>query len=585
MIARNFWLPFVLALAATLSLAACAGLRAPPPNAPQPTTTQQPSGRGAGDTLRVILWQAPTILNPHFATGGKDAEASRATLEPLASFDAAGQLVPFLAAEIPSRANGGLSADGTTVTWRLKTDVRWSDGEPFSADDVKFTYEFAADPDTAATSARTYRDIAAVEVVDQNTLRVRFSRPTAAWALPFIGTDGMILPRHVFAEYRGARGREAPANLLPVGTGPYRVTEFRPGDLVLYEPNPYFREPDKPFFRRVELKGGGDAATAARAVLQTGEFDFAWNLFLEPNQLAELERTTAGRVLLTPLASSERIVLNHADPLREIDGERASVKAPHPFFSDLRVRQAVTMAIDRAAIATLLFGKGGVPAVNVLLAPAEYVSSNTAAPLDLERAAALLEQAGWLDPDGDGVRAKGGVELDLLFQTTTNPQRQQIQAIVKQALETIGFRVRLKSIDSGLYFSSDATTTDTFRHFYADMQMYTSGNPTPDPTIYMRSWTCAEIPQKANQWSSYNDSRWCNPAYDALYEQAVVELDPENRRRLFIRMNDMVVEEVAAIPLIHRTGVSAISATLDGVVLSPWESNLWLLKDWRRVGS
>jgi len=140
-------LGLLLVIAALVS--SCAPQRtAPAASSAAPAAT----GRGAGDTLRMLWWQAPTILNPHLATGGKDTDASRVTYEPLASFNADGELVPFLAAEIPSLENGGVAADGKSVTWKLKADVKWSDGEPFTADDVKFTFDYIADPATGATS-------------------------------------------------------------------------------------------------------------------------------------------------------------------------------------------------------------------------------------------------------------------------------------------------------------------------------------------------------------------------------------------------------------------------------------------------
>lgn len=127
---------------------------------------QSAAPKAAGGSLRLLYWQAPTVLNPHLSTGIKDIEASRLVLEPLAEYNANEELIPTLAAEIPSPENGGLSADGTSVTWTLKDDVLWSDGEPFTAEDVAFTYDFLSKPETGATSTEFYGDIAAVEAVD-----------------------------------------------------------------------------------------------------------------------------------------------------------------------------------------------------------------------------------------------------------------------------------------------------------------------------------------------------------------------------------------------------------------------------------
>ena len=548
----------------------------------QATSAPTTGGRGQGDTLRLIWWQAPTILNPHLATGSKDYDASRAVYEPLASFNKDGELVPFLAAEIPSQENGGVAVDGKSVTWKLKSGVKWSDGTPFSADDVVFTYEYVSNKATAATTAATYSAVGKVEAIDDTTVKVSFNDVNPAWALPFVGVEGLILPRHIFEKYVGAQAREAPENLKPIGTGPYQVVDFKPGDVVIYEPNQYFREEDKPYFSRVELKGGGDATSAARAVLQTGDADFAWNLQVEAQLLEQFQAGGKGVLLLNPGGSSERILLNRADPNVEVDGERASIKNPHPFFTDQKVRQAFALAIDRETIAKQLYGPSGVATPNVLVAPPNYASPDTSFEFNTQKAAALLDEAGWIDSDGDGVRDNNGVKLHVLFQTAVNPIRQKTQDIIKSALESIGFSVELKSIDNAVFFSSDPANPDTFSHFYADAQMYTTGNSSPDPGSYMEAWTCAQVSQKANQWAGDNLARWCNPDYDALFAQSKTELDPQKRTQIFIELNDILVRDGAIIPLIHRTFPTGASATLEGVELTPWDSNLWSLKDWKR---
>jgi peptide/nickel transport system substrate-binding protein len=570
------WLGLLLIL--TFLLSACVA-QVPPPEATGEATEAEAAAEG-GDTLRLIWWQAPTILNPHLATGGKDFDASRIVYEPLASFNSAGELIPFLAAEAPSLENGGVAADGLSVTWKLKPDVLWSDGEPFTADDVKFTYEYLSNPETGATTAANYSAVASVEVIDPLTVKVNFNAVTPAWSVPFTGINGQIIPEHIFKEFVGAKSREAAANLAPIGTGPFKVVEFIPGDTVVYERNELFREEGKPFFSRVELKGGGDATSAARAVLQTGDADFAWGLFVEASVLTELEKGGQGRLVLNPGSTGEFILLNQSDPNIEVDGERSSATTTHPFLTDINVRKAIALAIDRQTIVDQLFGIAGVTTSNVLLAPKTYLSPNTSFEYDIEKAAALLDEAGWIDSDGDGVREKDGVKLELLYQTTVNPQRQKVQEIVKQSLESIGFKVELKSIDGTIFFSSDPSNPDTFRHFYADIQMYTTGSFSPDPNTYMKNWTSDQIPQKANNWSGANEIRWRNAEYDALYLQSTTELDPERRREIFIQLNDILINEAVIIPLIHRTGITAASNRLQGVELSAWESNVWLIKDW-----
>ena len=278
-----------------------------------------------------------------------------------------GERIPILAAEIPSLENGGRAPDGTWTIWRLKQGVVWHDGTPFTADDVIFTWEYISDPATAATSRGAFEHIRRIDKLDDHTIKVVFTEPTPRWA----SITGMILPKHLFAEYKGSNARNAPYNLKPVGTGPYKLVDFKPGDVALFEINPPYHVPNHPFFDTVELKGGGDATSAARAVIQTGEFYFAWGLTPIDRDVRERmeQQGRKGVFHYAPGALIEYIGLNRTDPLTEVNSERSSVKVPHPWFTDLRVRQAFALAVDRQTIAEQLFGTAGQPTSNYLNAP------------------------------------------------------------------------------------------------------------------------------------------------------------------------------------------------------------------------
>jgi len=550
--------------------------------------------RGEGGPLRLFYWQAPTIVNPHLSPGTKDLSASRIAYEPLASFDAKGNLIPFLAEVIPSLENGGVSRDGRTVTWKLKQGLKWSDGQPFTAADVLFTYEYITNPGVGATSASSYDQVKRVKFIDDYTVKVDFKDVNPAWAQPFVGVKGMIIPRHVFEPYNGPNADEAPANLIAVGTGPYYVKDFKEEDILIigedivstikisYEPNPYFREPDKPYFSKVELQGGGGDAIIAAQAVQKGLVDYAWNLQVEDEALAQLEAGGKGQVVDLLGAWVERIMINFTDPNKATEsGELSSTRFPHPFLTDKRVRQAIAYSIDRQAIAKL-YGRGGRATINLLVSPTIYQSPNSRAEFNLKRAAALLEDAGWSDTDGDGIRDKDGRKLSIVFQTSINPVRQQTQEIVGKALRSIGFEVELKNIDSSIFFGPVGENTNTRRHFYADFEEFAYSNKSPDPGAYMKGWTCSEIAKQANKWATANWARYCNPVYDSLYQQSMTELDPAKRRLLFIQMNDILIEDVAVIPLVHLVDFSGVSRSLKGVDLNPWDVEVWNIKDWRR---
>ena len=567
----NLLAKFCISLGMAMTVTACGG----------PSDTS--GGQNNSSTLKLLYWQAPTILNPHLSTGFKDAEASRISLEPLASFDNEANLISVLAAEIPTKENGGVAADGKSLTWKLKKDVKWSDGKPFTAQDVVFTYQFLSNPKVGAVSAGTYEIVESVEAIDDHTVKINFKEVNPAWSLVFVGGEGMILPKHLYEPYNGANAREAPANLKPVGTGAYQVTDFRPGDTVIYEPNPEFRQVEELGFERIELKGGGDATSAARAVLQTGDADFAYNLQVEAPVLEKLEAAGQGVVVSNYGALMERIVINHSDPNKVApSGERSSLKFPHPFFRDRNVREAFDLAINRDIVAEQLYGVTGKATPNFLVGPTEYVSPNTNYEYNPEKAKQILDEAGWKDTNGNGIRDKDGTEMQIVFQTSVNPLRQKTQAVVKQGLQSIGVGVELKSIDPSVYFSSDSSNDDTVEHFYADLQMYTTGNTVPDPLTYMNFMTCPQIPQKANNWSGDNNSRYCNPEYDRLWQEASKELDSERRARLFIEMNDLLIEDAAVIPLVHRADVMAFGNSLTGYEPTAWDMRTWDIMNWKR---
>ncbi len=547
----------------------------------QPKTTFTRTRRGGGGLLKVLWWQAPTLLNPHFANGTKDQDGSRVFYEPLASFDPEGNLVPNLALEIPSLENGGVSKDGLSVTWKLKKGVQWHDGKPFTADDLVFNWEFAVDPATAAWTIGFYRDIARIDKMDSHTVKIVFKNPTPFWPIAFCGPGGQIIPKHLFEPFRGAKSREAPTNLKPVGTGPYRFVEFKPGDVIRAELNPQYHVPNWPFFDQFELKGGGDAVSAARAVIQTGEYDFAWNVQVEDDILRRMEQGGRGKVDIAVAGNIEHIQCNQTDPWKEVDGERSSVKAPHPFLTDPAVRSALNVLVDRAAIQEQIYGRQGQATANFLNAPARFHSKSTRWEFNTEKASQVLDAAGW-KRGTDGIRARDGRRLKMVYQTSINAPRQKTQAIVKQAAAKAGIEIELKSVVASVFFSSDPANPDTYPHFYTDVQMYNTTMNNPDPQRFMEQFCSWEVTSKENKWAGRNITRWRNEQYDRLWKAAETEMDPVKRAAHYIRMNDLLIQNVVVIPVLWRNVVAAVSARLRGTDISGWDSNLYNHAYWYR---
>jgi len=539
----------------------------------------KPARAGGGGVLRVLFWQAATLLNPHFATGSKDQEGARIFYETLTAWDPDGNLVPVLAAEIPDIENGGIAADGMSVTWKLKQGVKWHDGEPFTADDVVFNWEYATDPETAATTIGSYKDATLVEKIDPFTVRVHFAEPTPFWAGR---ANGMIIPQHLFERYKGANSRDAPTNLKPVGTGPYRFVDFKPGDSITGERNPDYHVPNRPYFDTIEMKGGGDAVSAARTVIQTGEYDYAWNMQVEDEILLRLEKGSdaKGRIVIVPAMGIENILLNRSDPWTEINGERSSAQTTHPLLSDPAVRQALRLLVDRASVQAHIYGRTGVASGNYINAPPRFVSNNTHWEFDIDKANRLLDEAGW-QRGPDAIRAKEGKRLRLVYQTTINAPRQKTQAIVKQACQKAGIDIELKSVAASVFFSSDAGNPDIYPRFSTDIQMYTTSQTEPDPALFMNQFCSWETATKDNKWQGRNVTRWRSEEYDKAYRAAEGDLDPVKRAALFITMNDLVIGDVAVIPVIYRPNVRGVHNQLK-TVLSGWDSDAYMLSEWYR---
>ncbi|NKX43531.1 peptide ABC transporter substrate-binding protein [Roseicyclus persicicus] len=543
--------------------------------------------RGSSGHLNIIYWQAPSTLNPYLSGGTKEVESASLILESMARFDQDGNMVPWLASEIPTIENGGVSEDLTSITWTIGDGITWSDGTPLTPADFIFTWQYCTHPEGGCAQASSYDGVTNVEAVGDNQVRVTFGAPTPFPYTAFVGSESPVIQAAQFADCLGARAPECTdANFGPIGTGPFVVDEFRPNDVIEMSANPNFRFPDRPYFATVTFKGGGDATAAARSVCETGEFDYAWNLQIDPTILAQMEAQGRCNVVTAFGTSVERLHLNQTNPDPALGDIRSTAEAgPHPFLTDPIVGQAMSMAIDRALITEIGYGAGGQPTCNVLPAPELYASTANDACLvqDIPGAIALLDGAGIVDTDGDGIREYNGIPLRVLYQTSTNAVRQDTQALIKQWWAEIGIDAELRNIDASVFFGGDPASPDTFQKFYADIEMYTNNFAGVDPQAYMANWACDEWPGPDTQWQGSNIQRFCMEEYDALIEELAGTADLQERGRIAREMNDMLVQSYSIIPLVHRGGVSAHAVTLEGILMSDWDSELWNIMDWRRA--
>ena len=542
--------------------------------------------RGSDGEVKLTFPQAVSIMNPYLSSGTKDVIAASMVVEPLAAIDDQGVLVTRLAVEIPTLENGGISADLTSITWKLLPGLMWSDGTPMTADDAVFTAAYCMDPAGGCAQMTKYEGVKSVEAVDPTTIKVTFNAPNPNPYTAFVGALSPILQKAQFAACQGAAAPTCTdPNNMPIGTGPFMVTGFTVNDTVSMAANPNYRDPAKPAFATAVIKGGGDAEGSARAVMETGEFDYGWNTQIPPDSQAAMATAGKGTFVVAFGTLVERIEMNMTDPSPDLaEGERSTAKHPHPILSDIRVRTALSKAIDRSILVEVGYGAGGRPTCNIIPGPDAWASDNTGCiAQDMPGAMALLDEAGWV-VGADGIREKDGKKLAILYQTTVNPIRQDFQALIKDWWTELGVQVELKAIDPGVFFGGDAGSPDTFQKFYADVEMYANNSDNPDPETYLGQYQCKNAPSPDNQWQGENMNRFCDPAYDAKVAELSTTTDVAARQAIAKQLNDMVTKDsMTVIPLVHRGTLSAHSNALGGVIINAWDSELWNVADWFRV--
>ena len=546
--------------------------------------------RGEDGTLRVIIWQAPTGAASHSALSDKDYLAAAPVIEPLIHYAADGSLVPNLIEAVPSVGAGTLADEATWCEITFLEGLLWSDGTAVTSNDLVFTWQWVTNPANAATSASEWSTISSIEAVNDRTARVEFSNSSVTWFEPFAGNyNGNLYPAHVFNNDPNNKNDDFVIN--PVGTGPYVIESFVANDSATYIANENYREPNKPAFARLELKGGGDPTAAARSVLQTAEMDYAWNIQVEPSVLEQMVGDGSnGDVYSAGGTTVEGLNFNFSDPGTEVDGQVSQKDTPHPIFGDLAVRQALNLAVPRQLIADELYAEGEEPTANVLAGLDLFDSPNTSWSYDLEAAAQILEDAGWV-LDGD-VRAKDGIRLEFTVMTSTSTVRQKTQSIVKESFAEIGVNIQIDSVDAAIFFDATPGNTQNFYHMFWDMDLWTNGPYSPIPVTWMNRWYAGpggeNIAQAENDWQRDNTQRYQSAEYDAAYEALLLETDQDAAIEQLIGLNDLLIADVVQIPIVNRSvGTYALSSRIrnenlangPSFVLPFWNLANWNLND------
>jgi peptide/nickel transport system substrate-binding protein len=510
----------------------------------------------ASPTGRVVvgLSQEPTVFNPLMAHIEVDDGVHFSLFDALFRIDPKGAIQPNLAAEVPSQKNGGISEDGLTWRVRLRDDVRWHDGEPFTADDVKFTLELITKPDFKAWRTAGHSLVRDITVVSPTEITWRMEEAFAPY-LSFL-TETFIVPKHILE--KEADPNAAAFNQAPVGTGAFKWGQRVPGDHVELVANPdYFGE--GPYVERLVFKYIPDV-TVLYTQFKSGDIDLVGQTYITPDNYEEA-RTLPGRVVeLVPGSSVESIYLN----------------VERPQFKDPAVREALYAAMDRKAIIEALYY--AVPSTTETFMPRQSYYFNPNLPVqefNLERARQILDEAGWV-PGADGIRAKDGVRLSFANSTTSgNHLREQAQQFLQQTFAEIGVEMTISNLPAAVMWGD----------FWAQSQFDTAMVGITyligaDPDVTSRFHTRA-IAAKGGRGS--NNAQYSNAEVDALLEKGSRTFDPEARREIYARVQELVRRDLPFLPLFQNTIVYGRKEAVDGFVpntntrTESWNTAGWFL--------
>ena len=510
-----------------------------------------------GGTL-VFAWQEPETLHPFYSTGTQtNAVVYRVAVEGLAGVAPDGSPRAVLATVIPSLTDGSVRVDGTggmSVRWTLREGVRWSDGAPLTSADVRFTWRSVmSDPRVATREG--YDRIADVETPDDRTAVVRYRAIDVAFATRF----DALLPRHLL---EGADETALAAYArAPLGTGPFRITEFASGDHVTAERNAGYRRAGKPALDRVIFRFVS-SVDAAKAQLKTGEVDAA--LSLSEADAAELEKEPEVRVASATSPAVETLAFNLAQPVT----------------ADLAVRRALLLATPKERIVEkLLLGRTRAAATEVpygWAAPPGLAQES----YDPARAREVLDRAGWV-AGSDGIRAKAAVRASLrLVSTTGNRLREQIEQVLVDEWRAIGIEARLQNVPNATLTGSWQSGGLRKRGEF-DVLLAQTGITSTDPQSYLaQQHRCEAIPRAENNGAGANYERFCEPKVDTLIDEAGRTPDLARRRAIYADVLGTLNDRVVAIWLYERGRNDAYRARVVGYVANGWDVATWNAEEW-----
>ncbi len=547
-------------VAASLALAACA---------PSPTGGASPTAAAIprGGTLIFAMWQEPSTLAPLYANQTIAGLVGQVAVEGLSRTDNNGSYQPVLAAKIPTVENGAVKVTGNKmdVTWDLKPGLKWSDGNPVTSADIKFTWEvWLKDP--KVVNRFGFSEIESIDTPTETTAVLHYKSIFSPYPTHW---NGNLMPKHVLEKITDISTSDY--NRRPIGTGPFRITEFVSADHITAERNPNYRVKDKPYLDKIIFKSVPSSQVAI-AQLKAGEVQGMWNLL--ESETVDVEKAPNVNVIAWPAPSVERIELNTAQ-----NKDQTDPNSVHPVLGDIAVRKALLWATPKQQLVEkLFFGKAKVGTSGYSQGWAAYKGTQDG--YDPRKANDELDKAGWAK-GADGIRSKGGARASLTILTTTgNKTREQVEQVLVDEYKAIGIELKIQNQPSSVFLSGSWTANDPRKRGTFDLNMYAS-SPDIDPQSHIFTrFHSSQIPSAANNGAGNNYTRLRSAEADRALDEAGGTLDLEKRKAAYTRANKAINDSYNVIWLYERARIDAYRTNVGGWQGNTWDTITWNAEDW-----
>jgi peptide/nickel transport system substrate-binding protein len=588
---RILWSLLSLLVMFSLLLVACGGDDDKEEKATEPTQAEEPAVEQPPEptdepppemtSITIAIPEDPSGFNPYVSDTGYEQLLMEMVMLGLTDLDPQGNIFTELAAEIPTLENGGVVLDEEAwtmdVTWTLRDDIFWADGTPVTANDVVFTWEALADPEEGTwTDGLDYTD--SVELIDEHSFVVHYNTVYPNYQLQFGSENFAVWPAHYCDASQGFLAWDC--NREPLSNGPYLLEEWVSGDHITLIANPDYYEQGKPHIDEVVVQVVPERSVIKNMVLE-GDVDvYMW---ITPTEIEELSTADGINISFSPTTRWVMRLIPNMLAKGESDMETAT---PHPILSDVRVRRAIRQAIDVDTITEVIFLGHSAPLTTELFRP-PYACDIPQVTYDPAAAAALLQEAGWTDEDGDGVRECHGCEsaddgykmsLEFMIYAEYGEELELAQQLIAEMLGEIGIELQL-SIVEGTTLWGDYESGGVEQNGNFDLNMWDDGYPGVDPTDHLWTYYYSEAGLPDYGW---NVGRWYNEEFDALLDEAYT-LDEEYRAELFCQMADILEQELPQIMLWSEIDADAYSTRVAGVQATVNDIMTWNIADWEIV--